>query len=191
MRNFAVITLNRKNITDFAASRNHLLKSIKSEWILFLDSDEVISKDLKSEIKKLNTNGYNGFYLNRKNYFLGQYVGTDKILRLGKNNAGTWERGVHETWHVNGRIGEIKNAYIVHNTSQNLQDYLKKINYYSELHALENIKEGKKSNLFKIVFYPIGKFIVTFAKSGNVVFSIMQSLHSFLSWSKQWIIQNA
>lgn len=181
--NITTLTLNKKGITDFAKERNLLMKKAKTEWVLFLDHDEQLNKPI--DTKKLN--GYfKGFYINRKNYFLSHFVGQDKLLRLGKKSAGKWKRLVHETWEINKvHIGSVlRDTFIIHNTANNLSDYLKKINYYSDLHALANKKEGKKSNLFKIMFFPIAKFIITLVKSKNVVFSIMQSLHSFLSWTK-------
>ena len=38
---------------DFSAWRNHGAKLAKGQWILFLDADERISSELKSEIQKI------------------------------------------------------------------------------------------------------------------------------------------
>lgn len=179
MKNYSVVTLDKSNITDFARERNELLKKSKTDWVLFLDSDEKLSEPITNIY-----DNYDGYILKRKNYFLGQYVGYDNIVRLGKRKFKTWKRSVHEIWDIKN-IGKL-DSYIIHNTANNLSDYLNKINYYSDLHAVDNLKEGKKSNMFKIIFFPIGKFIVTYIKSKNVVFSIMQSLHSFLSWTKMY-----
>jgi len=179
-----VLSLNNKNITDFASERNDLLEKSKSVWVLFLDSDERLYSPIKNISDK-----YNGYFLKRKNYFLGQYVGTDKIVRLGKKNAGRWYRAVHETWKINGNIGILPNI-IIHNTADNLRDYINKINIYSGLHAKENLKENKKSNLLKIIFFPPIKFVFVLIKSKNIVFSILQAFHSFLAWSELWLIQS-
>lgn len=182
------VTLKKSNISDFAAERNLLLKSAKSEWVFFVDSDEVVTKKLETEINNLDLKNteYSGFYITRRNFFIGQYVGSDKIIRLGRKNAGRWRRAVHETWDLKGKVGELKNP-LIHNTASKLSDYISKVDRYSTLHAKANQDEGKIPTLFKIVFYPILKFIITFIKSKNVVFSIMQSFHSFLSWSKQYL----
>lgn len=193
MNNLQIITLRKLGITDFAKERNILLKNSKANWILFVDSDETPSRLLRDEINNLQFtihNKFSGYKITRKNYFLKQYVGEDKIIRLGNKNTGRWQRAVHETWNIKGKVGELKNP-LIHNTANYLRDYISKLNKYSDIHAKENYKEGKKSNLFIIIFYPIGKFLATLIKSGNVVFSIMQSFHSFLSWSKEWTLQNA
>ncbi len=186
-----ILTLNNKTITDFAAERNYLIKKSKNEWLLFLDSDEKVSDELEAEINntKYQKSNISGYYIKRKNYFLGDCVGNDKILRLVKKGAGEWYRGVHEVYRLKtGQAGNLKGP-IIHYTADNLHVYINKIKVYTLMHAIENLKEDKKSNLLKIIFYPIAKFILTFLKSKNVVFSIMQSFHSFLAWSELWLKQ--
>ena len=187
----STIILKKEHIADFAKERNLLLGKTDADWILFLDSDEVLSAELKEEINNLNPGNYGGFYLKRRNYFLGRYVGTDKVIRLVKKDSGKWERPVHETYHLAGdtKAGYLNN-YLIHNTADNLHDYLNKINNYSSLHALANKKEGKKTTLLKIIFFPVFKFVQTFVKSGHIVFSLMQAFHSFLSWSKLYFLRS-
>lgn len=182
MRSLTTLILKKSNITDFAKERNELLRKAKTDWVLFLDSDEKLSAPLPHLSDK-----YDGYILKRKNYFLGQYVGYDNIVRLGKKKFVTWKRPVHEIWDIKN-VGRLDN-YIIHNTAVNLSDYVKKINYYSDLHAKANLDEGKKSSIFKIILFPVAKFFVTLFKSKNIVFSIMQSLHSYLAWSKLYFLQ--
>lgn len=188
--NFEIITLKKGGIADFAKERNTLLKKAKKEWVLFLDSDEVLTPELITEIDRVvsKSKSINGYYLKRKNYFLGQYAGTDKILRLGRKNAGQWERRVHETWKISGRVGSLKNS-IIHNTANKVSEMVDKINNYSTLHARVNRDEGKKTSLFRIVIYPKVKFIQSMLSGRGLVFSMLQSFHSFLAWAKQWELQ--
>ncbi len=190
---FEIITLKKDTITDFAKERNLLLAKSKATWVFFVDSDETITEKLKREIVEwLNgsiANNYNGFYVYRRNYFLGQYVGTDKILRLGRRGKGQWQRRVHETWQIKGRVGVLKNP-LIHLTAKNLYEFIGKIDNYSTLHAKENIESGKKSNIAKIIFYPMFKFIQSMAMGRGFVMSMLQSFHSFLAWSKVWRLQN-
>ena len=158
--------------------------SNNNDWILFLDRDEKLFKTQSNLSDK-----YDCYKLSRKNYFLDKYVGSDLIIRVVKKGSGKWKRAVHEIFvpFKGKKVGFIKDNFIIHNTADNLSGYLKKINFYSTLHAKENKKEAKKSTLFKIIFFPLGKFIITLIKSKNVAFSIMQSLHSFLSWTKLYL----
>jgi hypothetical protein len=191
--NMEVIRLNKKEISDFAKERNLLLKNSKEEWVFFVDTDEEITKKLKQEIEekldRTSSDTFNGFYVYRKNYFLGQYVGTDNILRLGRPNCGTWERRVHEVWKINGEIGQLNNP-LIHTTAKDLYEFIGKIDNYSTLHAKENLDNGKSSNIFKIIFFPIFKFIQSLLIGRGFVMSMLQSFHSFLAWSKVWKLQN-
>lgn len=187
MKNLEFITLNKRNISDFAKERNLLLKRSRSEWVFFVDSDEKVTPELMKEINNtLNkVRNLNAFYIKRKIYFLGKNIGEDKVLRLAKRNSGKWNRAVHEVWDVKTRFGTLKN-YLIHDTAHNLRDYIDKMNTYSSIHAIENRKEGKTASLFKIIFYPKIKFLQNILMGRGVVFSILQSFHSFLGWAKEW-----
>lgn len=191
MNNLDVLTLHKDGITDFAYERNLLLKKSKAKWVLFLDSDEIAPPKLMTEIRSLLTRGplVNGYYIKRKIIFLGKEIGEDKVLRLGKRGAGGWCRAVHETWNIKGIVGTL-DGHIVHNTAIDLKSYIGKMNKYSTLHAIENKKEGKHSNIFKIIFYPIAKFVENLLAGRGMVFSIMQAFHSFLGWVKLYKLQN-
>jgi len=190
--NLEIITLNAPEITDFASARNSLLEKSKAEWIFFVDSDEVVTDTLRKEINEVVNSAkfekFNGFYVKRDNYFLRKYSGTDNIIRLGRKNVGSWKRMVHETWHINGKVGQLKNP-LIHYTADSVYRMIEKINEYSTLHAIANLKEGKKSNLFRIIFMPMLKFLQSLKMHKGFVLSILMSFHSFLSWVKQWELQ--
>jgi len=183
-----IITLNNPGITDFAKERNILLNKSKADWLFFLDTDEIMSPELRAEIERSISSLENGYYVFRKNYLLGKYVGTDKILRLGRMGSGKWERKVHEVWKIKGKVGQLKNP-LVHNTAKNLHEYIDKINFYSTLHAQENLDTRKKSNIFRIFVYPPTKFFQSLIMGRGFVVSMLQSFHSFLAWSKEWQLQ--
>ena len=188
---------------DFAAQRNFGLKKARNEWVLFIDADEVVSKKLKSEIMteiadpSISTVG---FYLPRVNFFLGKKLSFgqakgEKLLRLAKKGTGIWRRQVHEFWDISGKKESFKNS-LLHLSDSDLAGWVEKINFYSELHAQANQKEGKNSSLVKIIFYPLFKFLDNYFlrtafRDGvyGLVFSLLMSLHSFLAWSKLWLKQ--
>ena len=58
---------------DFSAQRNFGLKKVRNEWVLFIDADERVSKDLKKEISKaLSDVNFNGYFLRRYEVWLGK-----------------------------------------------------------------------------------------------------------------------
>lgn len=51
-----ILVEERRGISDFAAARKEALKKARGEWVLFVDSDELISDALTSEIKSQISN---------------------------------------------------------------------------------------------------------------------------------------
>ena len=115
MNNLTIITLNRPDITDFAAARNAELAKAKTDWVLFVDTDEKITPELKSEITKvcsLESDIFSAYYIPRLDTFLGHELrhgetGHAKFIRLAKKDFGLWQRPVHEVW-VPARIAYSK-----------------------------------------------------------------------------------
>lgn len=204
-QNLGAKVFQRKLDNDFSAQRNFGLEKALGKWVLFIDSDERVGEELAKEIAKFTNNSLNdfsGYYLIRKDYFLGKLLksteaGKKKILRLAQKEAGKWERFVHEEWKIKGKVGLLKNP-LLHHPHKNLDDFVSQINFYSTLHAQANLKEGKKSNLFKIIFWPKAKFIENWIIKGGYkdsnygfVISLIMSFHSFLAWSKLWLWQKS
>jgi glycosyltransferase involved in cell wall biosynthesis len=189
--------------SNFARQRNFGLEKALGKWVLFLDPDEEISEELKNEIVReisINDNPYNGFYLKRID-FIGKHVlrhgeiGKVRLLRLAKRKAGKWVRRVHEEWKIRGKKGVLITP--IYHFHPNMAKYISNINLWSNFHAQANQNEGKRSNLFKIILWPIGKFFVSWilhlgfldGMPGFVVALIM-SFHSFLAWSKLWMMES-
>lgn len=181
---------------DFASQRNYGISKTNNNWVLFIDADEVISKELKNNIQEvLLQPKYLGYGFVRVNIFLGKEMlfaepNNKNLVRLVNKNNGIWKRKVHEYWYTIHDVGKIEGK-LLHYTSDNIDDLINKIAYYSEIHASEILKERKKINIFKPLFYPPAKFIKNYFfekgyKDGirGFIFSMAMSFHSFLSWSK-------
>lgn len=200
-RIYGAIVYKRKLSNDYAAQRNYALVKAKNDWVLFIDSDEAVTAELADEIKSLSKNEKTvGYLIPRSDRFLGKNLiggeaGKIYLLRLGKRDSGKWRRGVHEHWDIKGMTKKLKGK-IAHNPHKKLATFVEKINVYSQLHAKENEKEGKRSSLMKIVSYPAFKFFLNFVFKGGYrdsthgfVHAVLMSFHSFLSWSALWLNQ--
>src|SRR4030043_2105237 len=55
---------------DFAAQRNFALSKANGEWVLFIDSDEIVNSSLvKNIVRRIEENQYDGFLIPRVEYF--------------------------------------------------------------------------------------------------------------------------
>lgn len=204
--NLTIITLQEKNITDFAAARNKALKGVKTDWVMFLDSDEVITPELENELRHILKNPkYSAYSFNRRDTFLGRELkhsenGCNCFIRLAKKDWGKWIRPVHEVWvprsqEEQGRkIGKVKHP-ILHYPHESLSSFLKKINRYTTLEAEYRHYIKQKSSLFHIIFFPPIKFFHNYLfKLGfldgvpGTIMGIMMSWHSFLTWTKLFLL---
>lgn len=188
---------------DFAAQRNFGLEKTSGEWVLFVDTDERVTPSLSEEIIQLVNNSiiqYSGFYLKRidmiwkKKLRYGE-VGNVRLLRLARKGSGTWKRRVHEYWDVKGKIEELKNP-LFHYPHQTLSEFIQDIDFYSTLHAQQKKDDNEHSSIVKIILWPAVKFARNWIIRGGfldgipgLIHASLMSFHSFLSWSKLWILQ--
>lgn len=197
----------RKLNGDFAAQRNFGLSKARGEWVLFIDSDEIVSQELASEIQNVIkkpaeiSNREVGFYVKRKDYFLGRWLthgetANVKLLRLAKKDAGKWTRPVHEVWDVKGNVGELSHP-LLHYPHPNVAQFLDEINRYSTLNARYLHSQGVTVSWWQIIAYPKIKFLVNYFwrlgfmdGTAGVILALMMSFHSFLVRSKLWRLQN-
>lgn len=200
---------------DFAAQRNFGLAKAKGEWVLFVDSDEVVSEDLGKEIKQkldprfrgddptsLKLRGASekgGYSIKRKDYLAGRWLEHGesahvRLLRLARKNAGKWVQPVHEQWNIDGTVGELTHP-LLHHPHQNVAQFLEEVNRYSTLYARYLHLLGVKEPAWQIVAKPVAKFFVNYVwrlgfldGTAGLVVACMMSFHSFLVRAKLWLL---
>jgi len=200
-KGFGVKVYSRVIDKGFAAQRNYGQDVAKGDWILFVDADEIVSSKLAAEIKQVvKDDSFAGYMIRRRDSLWGKRLsygesGNTILLRLARKGSGGWSRQVHESWKINGKIGTLKN-HLDHYPHKSLYEFVASVDKWSSIHAQENISEGKRSSVLKIVFYPVFKLFKNIvvdrgALDGTigVISALMMSFHSFLSWSKMWLLQ--
>ncbi|RJR30226.1 glycosyltransferase family 2 protein [Candidatus Microgenomates bacterium] len=174
----------------FHINKQKAIDKAQGKWILQLDADEQVSKELQKEIDLvINKNEYDGFWIPRKNFFLGRFlmkggVYPDYTLRLYKNGKGRLpQKDVHEQAVVSGSVGYLHTP-LIHMADKSLARYFLRFNRYTDLIAKE-LKAKKTFAPLLIVNYlfikPVYWFFWTYIRHKGFMDSWQGFLFSFFS----------
>jgi glycosyltransferase involved in cell wall biosynthesis len=184
----------------FGKAKNFAKDKASHQWILSVDADEAVTKDLKEEIQKTikSHHSLDGYYIPRRSNFLGRWIRhggwyPDYVLRLFKKEKAKFSHSpVHEKVEAGGKIGYLKNP-IMHDTDPNFEHYLGKLNRYTSLGAEELFRKGRRAKVFDIVFRPLAVFFkMYFAKKGfldglsGFILAVSSAFHVFSKYVKLW-----
>ncbi len=153
----------RKKFDDICEQKKFAISLCKNDWVLSLDTDEMLSDALRGEIKKLNfkETKFDGFMMKRRNIYLGKPVVVwypDWVLRLfRKSKAFLKGEIVHERIEVYGKIGKLKGD-IVHMAYSSCEEHFAKTLFYGKKSALKKLKDGEKFYRVKLMFSPFWEF---------------------------------
>lgn len=165
-RRFDAKIIQTTNPQIFHINKNKAIDAATGDWILQLDADEVVTKELSKEIKQIisKESEISGFWIPRKNFFLnrfltkgGQYP--DYTLRLYKKGKGRLPGiDVHEQAVVNGKVGYLKQD-LLHLRDKTFSNYFQRFNRYTDLFSRQ-LKDGgvKQSPLSFVSFVLIKPF---------------------------------
>lgn len=184
---------------DFAAQRNFGLSKVKNDWVLFVDSDEIVTPELAQEMKLKAREDISGYYLRREDYMWGRQLkygelGSVRLLRFAKKTAGKWVRPVHEVWQIMGTTETLEHS-LLHYPHPDVAQFIEEINRYSTLNAKHFYDQGVRANIFQIVAYPTAKFFVNYVwrlgfldGTPGAIVAVLMSLHSFLTRAKLYLL---
>lgn len=186
---FKVIKYKDK-ITNFSKVKNLALKEIKTEWVLFLDSDEVLSANAENEISNvMESDLYDAVSVNRVDYFLNKPLkygetGSIQLVRMFKTQKGKFVKKVHEVVEHKGNLGRA-DFKIIHYSHNSIKDFINKISFYAMLDS-QTRKHSIVENTLQLCIFPPAKFILNYVlKLGfldgyrGLIYAIIMSLHSF------------
>ena len=145
------------------------------DWILVVDSDEVIPETLKEYLYKtiISEDCPNALYLPRKNYFMNRFMRAafpDYQLRFFRKDAFKgWPVVIHSRPDIEGNTGKIppkESLAIIHLEDNNIKARISKINRYTDL-ELEKRKD-KKESIASLLFQPLYRFLVAYCIKGGI-----------------------
>ena len=167
-QNFSNVKFYEQAWLGFGAQKQRGVDLAKNEWIFVLDSDEVITDELKNEIiSTLKEPKFSDYNVSRLNFFFRKAIKNmglypDYTVRLFNKIFAKFDgRAVHEKVVLNDgsqRLGALKNHFL-HYAYESIEQFISKQNRYSSM--------GAKKNLFKALTSPAWTFFKLYVLKGG------------------------
>jgi len=144
----------QRQFDNYASQRNASLKEVQfnNPWVLVLDADERIPRELKEELERTVSRASRDmtlFRVRRKDMFFGQWLRHSsgyptwfpRLLRPGN----VWvEREINEEYHTDGQIGVLREHIIHHPFNKGIFLWLDRHNRYSTMEAEVLSREARE-----------------------------------------------
>jgi len=148
--------------------RNYAYSLAKNEWVLSLDADETISKELEAELRELFKPNieHAAFTIPIKTYIgdhwikYGGWYPAGKVRLFRKDKFKYEETGVHPRVFIDGSCGHLKGD-IVHYSYNDFHDFFASLNNQTTQEARKWFNEKRKIGFLKMM----RKFYDRFLKS--------------------------
>lgn len=149
-RKFPNVTIHHGKLDGFGHTHNVASSLAKHDWILSIDSDEVVTPELEREILDLKLDEGSVYSFPRHNEYNGKFIKwcgwyPDVQTRIYNRKVTKFtDARVHESIITKGLKNVELSGPLRHYSYGNLSDFLNKMQFYSTLFAQQNV--GKKSS---------------------------------------------
>lgn len=149
-------------------ARNFAISKATGDWIFILDADEEVTAELIKEIRvKIKNPKADYFRIPRKNIIFGRFIKhsrwwPDMNIRLFKKGFVSWNEIIHTvpmTQGVGEDFPEKEELAIIHHNYDSIEEYLTRMNRYTNHYAKIIVDEGYKFSWQDIVVKPMGEFL--------------------------------
>ena len=161
---FENVKIYKEKFIGFGPLKNKVLEYSKNEWVLFIDSDEIIKTEMVEYIKQIDlSKKENIFSFLRDNYYKKELIKccgweNDYVMRLfNKKHTKFNNKKVHESLVIKKNSNVIKTKYgMKHYSFDSIEELINKMQLYSTLFATES---NKRATVLKAMSSACFKFI--------------------------------
>lgn len=169
---FKNVQIHRHPFTGFGELHNKATALASHDWILSLDSDEVLTEQLYQEIQSCSLDPNTVYSFPMQNYYNGKFIRhcgwhPDRHIRLYNRTKTKFSNSFVHEGIIKKHLKEHPFSHPVkHYSYASIFDFLRKMQRYSDLFAQQN-KGKKHSSPFKAILHGFGAFFKTyFIKKG-------------------------
>lgn len=174
IKEYSNITLYQGLFLGFGATHNYVSSLARYDWILSIDSDEVVSPALLAEIKQLKLAENTVYSLSRHNEFNGKFIWfcgwyPDRVVRLYHRQFTKFSADlVHEAIEIENMQKIALNAPLRHYSYSCVADFITKMQAYSDLFAQQNAHK-KSSSPLKALLHAKFAFLRNYFLKGGIL----------------------
>ncbi len=165
---FPNVNIHHAEFKGFGPLHNEATSIASHDWILSIDSDEIVTPELVREIQELLLNPNSVYSIPRENYFNGKIIRCcagwypDPVIRLyNRRHTRFSNDAVHEKILREGvKVVKLQHP-LKHTPYRTISDFLDKMQKYSTLFAEQN-RGKKRSSFFKALLHGTSAFIKSY-----------------------------
>jgi glycosyltransferase involved in cell wall biosynthesis len=187
-----------------AKQKNWAIPQCAYEWILQVDTDEVLEPGLREEIETILADApvnVDGYRIPFKHHIIGKWVRRCGLypeyhLRLFRRDAGSFEdKEVHAHVLVKGEVRTLQH-HILHYGMNSIGKQLSNVDRYARYQSDELKKRGKRFHWSQVVFRPFAVFgYYYFRRLGflagyrGLLYATLNATYDFWAHAKLWELE--
>lgn len=151
------------------AQKNRALNACSQPWVLSLDADEPISRELCKSIRSLFLEGQppqppqNGYKISRRTWYLGDWLNhvwyPEWRLRLVRREFAQWTgNDPHDRLEVTGSVAKIQGD-LLHYSYTGIEDHFRRSIAYARIGAQSLADKNQPFRWHKLVFSPLFRMV--------------------------------
>lgn len=152
----------------FGPQKNRAVAALSTDWILSIDTDEVVTPELAASIKSaIRAPRAQVYAVDRLSSFCGQWVRhsgwyPDWVPRLFKRDAARFSDDlVHERLVFDARAARLRGK-LLHYSYENFETVLRKLDSYSSAGASQRLAAGKRGGFRRALARGAWAFVRTY-----------------------------
>lgn len=150
----------------YAAQKEFAAAQAAHDWILSIDADERVSRELADEIRRVLEMEPDeaAFRIPRMTRHFGKWLRTtdaypDYQTRLYDRRRAHWKPlDVHESVEAQGPVGRLRHD-LLHEGDASLEDRKRKLRHYAQLSARQMRRNGRRGSALGLALHPPAAFL--------------------------------
>ena len=192
------VSIHEGPLEGFGVTHNKASALARHDWILSVDSDEVMTEDLSAEIDDLILDPSTVYSIARRNEYNGRWIRwcgwwPDRVCRLYHRKTTDFSHAeVHEAIQTKGLQIIPLNGKLLHFPYASTADFLAKMQVYSELFARQ-YKGRRQSSVTRAVLHGVFAFFKSYVLKRGIIggregfiISVYNANTAFYKYLKLW-----